>query len=152
MDNEINTDNMDHVSHTINRYKKDFQSLAVGDNFESQVFKKIKRKKTERKIIASTGFILIICTVLFIARGIVFHKGAGFGGEEQTTVAVNDQGSSSNINMKHTGENNSITEPEPDIKPKEEVPVMGEVIFSSSDHSTNYAVQQVSYTEDRGAI
>jgi hypothetical protein len=147
-----NMDNMDNISHTFNRYKNDFQPLTVGENFENQVFKKIKRKKTERKIAASAALILVVCAALFIARGIVFQKDPGFGTEDRTTFAANDTGTSSNENSLTAGDNNSFADPGTDTRVREEVPVMGEVIFSSSDRRANYAVQQVSYTEDRSAI
>ncbi len=153
-DNMDSMDNMDNISHTFNRYKNNFQPLTVGENFENQVFKKIKRKKTERKLAASAALILVVCAALFIARGIVFQKDPGFGTEDRTTFAVNDAGTSSDENSRTAVDvgNNSFTEPGPDTVVREEVPIMGEVIFSSSDHRANYAVQHVSYTEDRSAI
>jgi hypothetical protein len=45
-----------------------------------------------------------------------------------------------------------MARPEAVVETKEEIPVMEDVIFASSDRQTNYAIEQVAYYEDEDTI
>jgi hypothetical protein len=100
-------------------------SHPLGDNFETRVFAKIKRKKKQRKIAAAAVMSISLFAFLFIAR----------------FLFIPDR--SDNPPM--------TAQLERQIE-KEEVPVMEDVIFASFDKKADYAVQQVGYYEDDNTI
>jgi hypothetical protein len=101
------------------RFKQHSQLSSVSEDFESKVFAKIKKKKTQRRVAASVTLGILIFAFLFIGQVVLFHKEA-----EPTIMA------------------------RPGSTDKEEVPVMEDVIFASSDSKTNYAIEQVAYYEE----
>jgi hypothetical protein len=122
--------NNGNIENTLNRFKENFQAMTVAEDFESRVFAKIKRKKIQRKITASVTIAVVLCAFLFIVQGIVSHKDPGGIPTEQTALTVEN----------------------PNAMEREETPVMGDVIFSSSGTGTNYAIQQVAYTEENNTF
>lgn len=109
----------------INRFRQDSELATVSDDFESRVFSKIKNKKKQRKITAAAALGVVVFAFIFIGQAVLFHKDPG-----QKIMA----GSESTI--------------------KEEVPVVEDVIFASSDSKANYAIEQVQvgYYEDENTI
>ena len=105
------------------RFKQHSQLSCVSEDFENRVFAKIKKKKTQRKMVASVTLGILIFSFLSIAGVILFHKETG-----PTMMA------------------------RPGITDKEEVPVMEDVIFASSDSRTNYAMEQVAYDNENDAL
>lgn len=103
----------------LQRFKQHSQISNVSTDFENKVFSKIKKKKTQRKVVASVTLGVLIFTFLFIAQVVLFHK------ETEPMIMA-----------------------QPGSTDKEEVPVMEDVIFASSDSRTNYAIEQVAYYEE----
>lgn len=120
MGNDIENNEFGQVFH---RFKQNTQPATVSDDFENCVFTKIKKKKTQRKVITSVSLGILIFAFLFVAQAVMFQK------ESKPTIMA-----------------------QPGTELKEEVPIMEDVIFSSSDSRTNYAIEQVAYYEDDGTI
>jgi len=112
-------DNNNEFEQAFHRMKQYSQVSSVSENFENRVLAKIKKKKTQRKIVASVTLGVLIFAFLFIGQAVLFHKDA-----EPTIMA-----------------RSGATE-------KEEVPVMEDVIYASSDSRTDYAIEQVAYYEE----
>lgn len=110
---------------TFGGFKHHTPSHPLGDNFETRVFAKIKRKKKQRKIAAAAVMSISLFAFLFIAQAL-------FLTDRSDTPPM-------------TAQLEIGTE-------KEEVPVMEDVIFASFDKKTDYAVQQVGYYEDDNTI
>jgi hypothetical protein len=114
---------MDNFENKFNTFKQHSSQLTVNEDFENQVFAKIKKKKTRRKVTASVALFMVIFAFIFIARAVLLQREPG-----PKTVARSE------------------------LTPKEEVPVIEDVIFASSDSQTTYAIEQVSYSEDDDTI
>jgi hypothetical protein len=106
-------------------FKYHSPSHPLGDNFETRVFAKIKRKKKQRKITAAAVMSIALFAFLFIAQALFLTNRSD---RPQMTAQL-----------------------EKEIE-KEEVPVMEDVIFASFDKKADYAVQQVGYYEDDNTI
>ncbi|UCH94157.1 MAG: hypothetical protein JSV88_28340 [Candidatus Aminicenantes bacterium] len=115
--------NNNQFENSFNRFKQHSRLLTVSEDFENKVFTKIKKKKTQRKVVASVTLGIVIFAFIFIAQAALFQKKAG---------------------------PDIIAKPESTVK--EEVPVMEDVIFASSDSRTSYAIEQVAYYEDEDTI
>jgi hypothetical protein len=111
-------DNNNEFDQAFHRFKQ-HPRLSVSKDFEVSVFSKIKKKRNQRKIVTSVSLVIFLFVGLLIAQMILSQK------DTETTL---------------------IARPESAIK--EEVPVMDDVIFASSDSRTNYAIEQVSYYDD----
>jgi hypothetical protein len=111
------------VENKFHRYKEHSRVLTVSGDFENKVFAKIKKKKTQRKVTVSVTLGLVIAAFVFIAQLVLVQKAP------EPTLAV-----------------------QPGISVKEEVPVMEDVIYASSDSRTNYAIGQVAYYEEQDSI
>jgi hypothetical protein len=118
---------MDNFENKFNTYKQHSSRLTVSEDFETRVFTKIKKKKNRRKVTASAALFVVIFAFIFIARDVLLHK------EPPPKTMTRAE---------------LITEE----TIKEEVPVIEDVIFASSDTQTTYAVEQVSYSEDDDTI
>jgi hypothetical protein len=116
---------MNNYEDSLKQYKENIQPLSVSDGFENQVFARIKQKKKQRKIAATVGAGVLLFGFLFIGQAILFQKTPGGSMMARPNTIDTD---------------------------KEEIPVMEDVIFGSSDSTTNYAIQQVSYNEGDGSI
>ena len=114
--------------HSFKQYRQQPQPLTVGDDFESRVFAKIKKKKTQRKVAASAALGIALFAFLFIAQTVLIHK------EPEPVLAVQPR----------------IVQPE--MEAKEEVPLVEDVIYASSDSRSNYAIEQVAYSGDQDTI
>jgi hypothetical protein len=114
---------MDNFENKFNTFKQHSSLVTVSEDFENQVFAKIKKKKTRRKVTASLALFMVIFAFIFIARAVLLHREPG-----PKTVAQSE------------------------LTTKEEVPVIEDVIFASSDSKTTYAIEQVSYSEDDDTI
>lgn len=115
---------MDNIDNTFDRLRKNSPAHTLSEDFENQVFSKIKKKKIQRKATASVVLGIAIFAFIFVGQAIFSHKQP----ERKISIAK--------------------TQP----VTKEEVPVMEDVIFASSDKQTNYAIQQVAYYEDENSI
>jgi hypothetical protein len=111
--------NNNEFEQAFHRIKQHSQLSSVSEDFENKVFAKIKKKKTQRKVVASVTLGVLFFVFLFIGQAVLFHK--------ETEPPF-------------------MARPEPTHK--EEVPVMEDVIFASSDSRTNYAIEQVAYYEE----
>jgi len=118
---------MDNFENKFNTYKQHSSLLTVSEDFETRVFTKIKKKKTRRKVTASAALFVVIFAFIFIARDVLLHR------EPAPKTMTRAE---------------SITRE----TIKEEVPVIEDVIFASSDTQTTYAVEQVSYSKDDDTI
>jgi hypothetical protein len=119
---------MDNNLHdTIARLKQNGPTLEVGSDFENQVFAKIKKKKRQRKITTSITAGIAIFGFLFIA---------------QATFLKPDK--SKSLRMANQLKQRTME--------KEEVPVVEDVVFASSDSTANYVIEQVNYTSDDSSI
>ena len=101
------------------RFKQHSKLSSVSEDFEKRVFSKIKKKKTQRKVVTSVTLGILVFAFLFVAQVVLFHK------ETESTIMAR-----------------------PGSTDKEEVPVMEDVIFATSDSRTNYAIEQVTYYEE----
>jgi hypothetical protein len=110
--------NNNEFEQAFHRFRQHSQLSSVSEDFENEVFAKIKKKKTQRKVVTSVTLGILIFAFLFIGRAVLFHKDT-----EPTMMA------------------------RPGSADKEEVPVMEDVIYASSDSRTNYAIEQVAYYE-----
>ncbi|MCP5102581.1 MAG: hypothetical protein GY950_04340 [bacterium] len=120
---------MDNMDNTLNRFRAHSPAHSLSENFDDRVFAKIKKKKTQRKVAASAALSFAVFGFLFIAQAVFFDKDAG-----QTELPA------------HPGRMAAHMEA------KEEIHVMEDVIFASSDKQTDYAVEQVAYYEDNITI
>jgi len=116
---------MNNYEDSLKHYKENIQPLSVSDGFENQVFSRIKRKKKQRKITAAVGAGVLLFGFLFIGQSVLFQEKPG---------------------------GSMMARPDAIDVDKEEIPVMEDVIFGSSNSTTNYAIQQVSYNEGDGSI
>ena len=111
--------NNNEFEQAFHRFKQHSHLSSVSEDFENKVFAKIKKKKTQRKVVTSVTLGILIFALVFIAQVVLFHK------ESQPTFMA-----------------------QPGSTDKEEVPVVEDVIFASSDSRTNYAIEQVAYHEE----
>jgi hypothetical protein len=114
------------INNTFSRFRQNSPSYTLSEDFEDRVFRKIKKKKTQRKAAASVALTIAVFAFIFIAQAIFSHKEPG----KETFITRSGVG----------------------IETKEEIPVMEDVIFASSDRQTNYAIEQVAYYEDENSI
>lgn len=126
---------MNNNENPFDRYMEHPQTFTLGADFEDRVFTRIKKRKTRRKVTASITAVFALCAILFIGSGIIFKNSP----EPETRLAQSVSNQPDNRYEALSSE-------------KEEVPVMGEVIFSSFDSSSNYGIQQVSYNEGYSGI
>jgi hypothetical protein len=117
---------MDNINDTFNLFKQNQQIGVLGEDFDNKVFAKITRKKRQRKVIKSTILGIAFFVLLFIGQSLLLHK-------ESPNKPI-------------------IAKPESDLRFREEIPLMEDVIFASSDAQTNYAIEQVAYNEDNQTI
>lgn len=118
---------MDEMNHTFEIFKNSArrETFVVGADFEERVFAKIKRKKTIRKHISAAIVGFSLAGFLFLAQNIIFHKNPV---ENKQIIAHRES------------------------TQKEEIPLMEDVIFTSSDSQNNYAIEQVVYHADDDTI
>jgi len=110
---------------SIARYKQHVPESSVGNDFEHRVFAKIKRKKTQRKVTASVGLALLMGGFLFIAQITFLNKSV----DTRRPLLAG-----------------------PAAVEKEEIPIVEDVVFASSDSRSSYIIEQVNYTADDGTI
>lgn len=122
---------MDNFDNTLDRFRQHSPAHPLSEDFEDRVFAKIKKKKRQRKAAASAALTIAVFAFLFIAQAIFLPKEP-----ERKPLTAQSQRIESFM----------------DRKEKEEVPVMEDVIFASSDSQTNYAIEQVAYYEDDNTI
>lgn len=122
---------MDNFDHTFDRFRQHSPAHPLSEDFEDRVFTKIKKKKRQRKAAASAALTITVFAFIFIAQAIFFHKEP-----ERKPLIAQPQRIESFMEREE----------------KEEVPVMEDVIFASSDSQTNYAIEQVAYYEDDNSI
>ncbi|MCK5059273.1 MAG: hypothetical protein KAT34_21670 [Candidatus Aminicenantes bacterium] len=118
---------MDEMNHAFKAFKNSTrrETFVVGTEFEEQVFAKIKRKKTVRKHITAAIVGFSLAGFLFLAQSVIFHENPV---ENKQIIAH--------------GESTQI----------EEIPLMEDVIFTSSDSQNDYAIEQVVYHSDDDTI
>ena len=110
---------------SIARYKQSAPVLNVSGDFECRVFAKIKRKKTQRKVTASVGLGIVIAGFLFIAQVTFLNKNDKYSRPLMAESAIVE---------------------------KEEIPVVEDVVFASSDSNSSYIIEQVNYSSGNGTI
>jgi len=123
MDNQ--PDNTD-VLETIGKLKSRTPVIQVRDGFENVVFNKIKRKKKQRRLTAAVASVVLLGGFLFLAQAVFFNN----PGNGTRNFALSGQLKSD----------------------KEEVPVVEDVVFSTSDSRSSYVIEQVGYTEGDGSF
>ncbi|MCK4762891.1 MAG: hypothetical protein KAW12_11910 [Candidatus Aminicenantes bacterium] len=118
---------MPDLNETFGVYKNSsrVENLSLSEDFEAKVFAKIKKKKTVRRNIAAAIAGFSLAGFLFLAHSMFFDK----------NPAANKQ---------------FIAQQE--STQQEEIPLMEDVIFASSDSQTNYAIEQVAYYQDDDTI
>lgn len=118
---------MDDINNTFSAFKNSHRSeiLTVSEDFEERVFAKIKRKKTIRKHITAAIVGFCLAGLIFLAQGLFFQQ--------------------SPIENKQIIAHQESTQ-------KEEIPLMEDVIFTSSDSQNEYAIEQVVYRENDDTI
>lgn len=116
---------MDNMTDTFGRLKHHQPPRPLSDDFEDRVFARIKRKKKQRKVATVAVMSVTLFAFLFIAQAVFFNR------RPETPL---------------------LTAREEASIEKEEVPVMEDVIFASSDNRTDYAVEQVNYNEENITI
>lgn len=118
---------MDEMNHAFETFKNSAHSetFVVGADFEDRVFAKIKRKKTVRKHITAALVGFSLAGFLFLAQSIIFQKNPV---ENKQIIAHRES------------------------TQQEEIPLMEDVIFTSSDSQNNYAIEQVVYHPDDDTI
>ncbi len=116
------------------------EPLSVGLDFEDKVFAKIKRKKQVRRNIAAaiTGFSL--AGFLFLAHSLFIVKGPRLDNNKQIPLIAQQESSPRGKQVMTAHEQT------------EEIPLMEDVIFATSDSQTDYVLEQVSYVPDDGTI
>ncbi|MCP4219233.1 MAG: hypothetical protein GY765_31655 [bacterium] len=116
---------MDNIENTLNCIKEKRGTQLLSDDFENRVFSKIQRKKVQRKMATSAALLVAVFCFIYIAGGLIFD-----GKQVKPMMASGNE-----IALE-----------------KEEVPVMEDVIFASSDAQTNYAIQQVAHYNEEDTI
>lgn len=118
---------MDDVNNALGAFKnsKYNELLSVSDDFEERVFAKIKRKKAVRKHIVAAIVGFCLAGFLFLAQNLFLHKSPT---NDQQIIAHQESAQ------------------------KEEIPLMEDVIFTSSDSQNEYAIEQVVHNEDDDTI
>ena len=113
------------LKNKFHRFKQDSPSLTVNEDFETRVFSKIKKKKKQRKITASVVLGILVFAVIFIGQATLLDKEPAVPVIARSESAV-----------------------------EEEIPVVEDVVFASSDSRTDYAIEnvQVAYNEDDNSI
>ncbi|MCP4148694.1 MAG: hypothetical protein GY757_13185, partial [bacterium] len=109
------------INDKFHRIKQHTPDYELSEDFDARVFAKIKKKKTQRKVVTSTVLGVLLFGFLFIAQSLFYEREPA----DDMMAARSDRA----------------------IEQKEEVPVMEDVIFASSDAQTNYAIDQVGYNE-----
>lgn len=128
-------DNMGNMDNGFNRLKQHSPAFSLGDDFEVRVFAKIKRKKRQRKIAASAAAGVLLAGFVILTQTVFFNTGAP---RQEKYFA--------------SGPVNRV---ESDYRTPERIesPVMGDVVFASSDSRTSYAISHVTYnSEDDSSI
>lgn len=120
---------MENFETRFNRYRQGHQPLTLNDDFESNVFVKIKRKKKQRKIATAAAAGVFLAAFLFAGQFFLFQGGPDRDRSRDRMLAQPQHGTV-----------------------KEEVPVLEDVVFASSDSQTSYAIEQVSYSGDDNTI
>lgn len=117
--------NNNEFEQAFHRFKHHSQLASLSEDFENKVLAKIKRKKTQRKIVTSVTLGILIFVFLFIGQAVLFHK------DTEPAVMAQQGATTQSVSTD-----------------KEEVPVMEDVIYATSDSRTNYAIEQVAYYEE----
>ncbi|MCI0471427.1 MAG: hypothetical protein L0Y73_07210 [Candidatus Aminicenantes bacterium] len=123
-------DNHNHDVLTNFKHNTPLEILTVGDDFEERVFSKIKRKKTNRKRIAAALAGIFLLGSIFLAQNIIFQE-----------IPVDDK--------QVFARQDSIRQESNQL---EEIPLTEDVIFTSSDSQNDYAIEQISSSEDIDTI
>lgn len=110
----------------MDRHEDIFRDLHLsdhpGNDFEEKVFAKIRKKKMQRKIAASSLGAFFLGAVFFISGSLFFP------GKEDPLYTGNGTGA------------------------RQEVPVVDHVTFAASDRTHNYVIEQVGIFQDTGTI
>ncbi|HLP60163.1 MAG TPA: hypothetical protein VK186_15090 [Candidatus Deferrimicrobium sp.] len=128
MNNIDNTFNL----HGLKQHSPGQPGQSLGVDFETRVFAKIKKKKTQRKVVASAALSMAVFAFIYIGQAVLFHRDPG----EKIIFGLNGR--------------NAQTEKM--LNEKEEVPVMEDVVFASYDQQNDYAVEKVAYNEHENTI
>ena len=131
MDNMENNDNM---QETLNRLKQNRPAVEVGGDFENQVFAKIKHKKKQRKVTVSATIGIVVVGFVFLAQSLFLPKPTPL--TDSNNIAMNSLNTSTGF----------------DSTEKEEIPVLEDVVFASSDAGSDYVVEQVGASGDDNSI
>jgi hypothetical protein len=118
---------MDNIQSTFNHLKRRLPSMEVGGDFENVVFAKIKKKKRQRKITASVTAVVVLVGFLFIGQAVIFNNPSR---SKQPLLAGKMV----------------------PAQQKEEIPVIEDVVFASSDSGSDYVIEQVGYNPDDGTL
>lgn len=110
---------MDKLENGFDRFRRNTAGLQLSEDFEDRVFARIKKKKKQRKAVASAALSIAVFAFIFVGQALFLDKEPG----SRIKTAYSQQ------------------------TVKEEVPVMEDVIFASSDSQTDYAIEQVAYND-----
>ncbi len=120
---------MENFETRFDRYRQAHQPLTLSGDFESNVFAKIKRKKKQRKIATAAAMSFFIAGFLLAGQLFLFR-----GGPDRDYSQAK-----------------MLTQPQNQVL-QEEVPVLEDVVYASSDSQVSYAIEQVSYSGDNNTI
>lgn len=115
---------MDNLENGFNRFRQNTPGAALSEDFEDRVFAKIKRKKKQRKAAASAAISIAVFAFIFVGQAVLTNREPG----------------------------RDILTARSETIAKEEIPVMEDVVFASSDSQNDYAVEQVSYNNGNYTI
>ncbi len=117
---------------------------GLGDNFEDCVFSKIKKHKTRRTVAASAALGFVFAALLFAGQALFFQP------PDQTPMLAENSRPAESLDFPDDNYNPRLQLP-PRAE-REEMPVMEDIVFASSDSRSGYAIEQVAYYKDNETI
>ncbi len=126
--------NINDIKNTFNLHglKRHAPGHTLNADFETRVFAKIKKKKTQRKVAASVALSIAVLGFIFLGQAVFFRQ------DHREKILI--------------GQNERNVQTETTIRAKEEVPVMENVVLASYDRQTDYAIEHVAYNEHENTI
>lgn len=126
---------MDKMDNGFNRMRQHSPAFSLGDDFETCVFSKIKKKKRQRKIAASAAAGVLLAGFVMLTQAVFFNTESSPQEKYFASGPANR------------------TETDSRTRERTETPVLGDVVYASSDSRTNYAISHVTYdSEDYNTI
>jgi len=118
---------MDKINNAFESIKEHSRNQPVlGEDFEARVFSKIKKKKAVRRNITAAVAGFTLAGFLFLTHSLVFKN------KPNEPIIAQQVNSSASVS--------------------EEIPIMDDVVFASSDYQADYAIEQVAYYDENDTI